>query len=106
VDSLVGPTLALRTLGRDDLFDIEFHEQRLLKTGRNVRVEPPGLSMGGERFLEQSGVPARVDESGEEFGIIAVARGLAEKPGDRFTRPTGIGLEIRVELVRHRESRI
>ena len=47
-----------------------------------------------------------MDEPGEELGIVAVARRLAQQADDRFARPAGIGFEIRIELVRHRQPRI
>ena len=83
-----------------------FISQRLLDAGGDVRIEAPRFGVGGDRLLEQARIAARVHEAREELGVVAVARGLVQQPDDGVARPAGVGLEVRVELVRDREPRI
>ena len=98
-------TSAARLDGHQSV-DVAVHQQRLLDAGRHVGIEPPRFGVRGDRLLEQAAVAAGVDESREELGIVAVARGLVQQPDDRSRGLTGVGLEIRVELVRERQPRI
>ncbi len=102
-------TTAMDPLGRvdgDEPVDVALHQQGLQEAGRDRRVEPPGFGVSGDRLLEQARVAARVDESREKLGIVAVARGLVQESDHTFAGPARIGLEIRIELVRQRESRV
>ena len=71
-----------------------------------MRVEPACLEMREQRFFVESAVAARVDEPGEELGIVAVARRLAQQPNERMLRLPDVRLELRVELVGDRQPRI
>ena len=82
------------------------HEQRLLDARRHVGIEPPRLGVRGNRLLEETAVAARVDETCEEFRIVAMPVGLVQQTNESTLRLTDVGLEIRVELVRDRQMRI
>src|SRR5438552_19017291 len=69
-------------------------------------MSPTRLHGGGHRLLEQARVAARVHEAGEQLGVVAVASGFVQKTADGLARPAGLGLEVRVELVSHREPRV
>jgi hypothetical protein len=47
-----------------------------------------------------------VDEPREQLRIVAVAIGLAEQAHERSWRAAHVRLQIRVELVRHRKTRV
>jgi hypothetical protein len=61
--------------------------------------------MRGDRLLEQPAVAARVDEAGEELGVVAVAIGFAEQTDQRILRLADVRFEVGVVLVRDRQAR-
>lgn len=56
--------------------------------------------MGGQRFFEQPTVTARLDEPGEEFGVVAVTDGLAEEPHHRALALSDVGFDTGEQFVR------
>src|SRR4029077_21033417 len=99
-DSLVAASDAIGWVGGHEPGHVAFQQPSLLDAGRDIRVEAAGLGVGGDRLVEQAGVAARVHESREELGVVAVPRGLAQETYDGFARPAGVSLEVRIELVR------
>ena len=82
------------------MIEVGGHEQRLLHARRHVRIEPARLVVRGDRLLEKPAVSARVDETREDLGIVAVPGGLVQEPHERLLRMTDVGLEVGVVLVR------
>ncbi len=71
----------------------------------DVGIEPPCFHVRSDGLLVQAAVAARMYESGEEFGIVAVALGFAEQAHQCARRLADVGFEVGVELVRDREPR-
>jgi hypothetical protein len=63
-------------------------------------LDPSRLGVGGHRGFIEPAVAAGVREPGEELGVVAVAVGLAKEPDHRLRRPTDVGLQVGVVLVR------
>ena len=100
------PAIERRRLDGQQPIDVAGHQQRLLEARRDVRIEPAGLGVRGDRLVEEPAVAAGVDESGEQLGIVAVAVGFAEQAHERSLRLADVRLEVGVELVRDRQARV
>src|SRR4030095_9067786 len=101
-----GPGQDANGLDALETIDVAFHQQCLLETGRDVWIEPARFGVGGDRFLEQTAISARVPEAGKEIRIVAVTSALTEQAHHALFGATGVGFEVRIILVRHRESRV
>ena len=89
----------------EEAIDVACHQQGLLETRRDIRVEPPGLEVGGDRLFVQAAIPAGVNQTDEELGIVAVTIRLGQQSNDGARRLSDVGLEIGVELVSHGQVR-
>ena len=106
-DAVVGAGNQLRRARIASIrIDVADHQQRLLDAGRDVRIEAAGLGVRGDRLLEQAAVAARVDQAGEQLGIVAVPARFAEQAAQRRRRLADVRLEVGVELVRDRQARV
>ena len=85
--------------------DVARQQQRLVKARRHIRVEASSFSVGGDGLVEEAAIAARVHEPREELGVVAMTLGLAEQPHQAALRLADVGFQVRVELVRHRETR-
>ena len=95
-----------RRRDRQEPLDVARHQHRLLDAGGDVGIEPARLLVRGDRLVEEPAVAAGVDEPGEQLRVVAVAVRLAQQPHDRARRLADVRLELRVELVRHRQARV
>ena len=80
------PAIDRGRLERQQALDVAGHQQRLLEAGRDVRIEPAGLGVRGDRLLVEPAVAAGVDEPGEQLRVVAVTARLAEQPHERRAR--------------------
>ncbi len=86
-DAIVASGNQPRNLDRQQPVDVADHEQRLVEAGRHIGIEPARFGVSRERFVVQPAVAARVDQAGEELGIISVSTGFARAGAPSRARP-------------------
>ena len=86
--------------------DVAGHQERLFEAGLDVRIEPARFGVRRQRFLVETGIPARVHQAREQLRVVAVTRRGVEQADDRALGLADVGFEIGVELVRDRQLRV
>ena len=105
-NALVAPRNDRRRLDSQQPLDVSGHQQRLLEAGWDVRIEPARLGVCGDRLCVEPAVATGMNEPGEQLRIVAMTVGFVQQAHDGSRRLADVRLQIRVELVRHRKSRV
>src|SRR5687768_2852317 len=103
---LVAPRNDRRHLDSQQPLDVSRHQQRLLEARWDIRIEPARLGVCGDRLCIEPAVATGMNEPGEQLRIVAMTVGFVQQAHDGSRRLADIRLEICIELVSHRKTRV